>query len=63
MLFEIGMELKIGKHNKVIVLATITDIVGEKIIAYCTHYNKPYYLECKKEDINVDFEVLDYNIV
>lgn len=63
MLFEIGMELKIGKHNKVIVLATITDIVGDEIIVYCTHYNNPYYLQCKKEDVNKDFEVLDYIVI
>ena len=63
MRFEIGMELKIGKHNKIIVLATITDIVGDEVIAYCTHYNKPYYLQCKKGDINEDFEVLHYNVI
>lgn len=62
-MLELGMDVKIGKQNKIDVLATITDIVGDEIIAYCTHYNNPYYLQCKKEDVNEDFEVLHYIVI
>ena len=55
-----GINVKIGKHNKVDVLATVIDMVGEDVVAYCNHFQKPYYLSFKLEDLNEDYEVLDY---
>ena len=56
----IGMDVKIGIHNKTEVLAIITEILEDEVVAYCSHFNKPYYLCFKKENINKDFEVLEY---
>jgi hypothetical protein len=62
-MLELGMDVKIGKHNKIDVLATITDIIDNKVVAHCSHFNKPYYLCFKLEDITEDYEVLDYEIM
>ena len=60
-MLEIGMEVKIGMYDNNIVLATITAILEDKIIAHCSYFQKSYYLSFKKEDINSDFEVLEYD--
>ena len=56
-----GMRVKIGMYEKNIVYATVTAILEDKIIAHCSYFQKSYYLSFKKEDINSDFEVLEYD--
>ena len=62
-MLEVGMEVKIGMYEKNIVYATITTILEDKIIAHCSYFQKSYYLSFKKEDMNRDFEVLEYDRV
>lgn len=62
-MLEVGMDVKIGMYDKNIVRATITAILEDKIIAHCSYFQKSYYLSFKKEDINNDFEVLEYDRV
>ena len=60
-MLEIGMDVKIGMYEKNIVYATVTAIMKDKIIAHCSYFQKSYYLSFKKDDINSDFEVLEYD--
>ena len=62
-MLELGMDVKIGIYDNNIVLATITAILEDKIIAHCSYFQKSYYLSFKKEDMNGDFEVLEYDRV
>lgn len=58
-----GMRVKIGMYEKNIVYATVTAILEDKIIAHCSYFQKSYYLCFKKENMNRDFEVLEYDRV
>ena len=58
-----GMKVKIGMYEKNIVYATVTVILEDKIIAHCSYFQKSYYLSFKKDDMNSDFEVLEYDKV
>ena len=60
-MLEVGMDVKIGMYDNNVVMATITAILEDKIIAHCSYFQKSYYLSFKKEDMNSDYGVLEYD--
>ena len=48
-ILELGMDVKIGMYDDNVVMATITAILKDKIIAHCSYFQKSYYLSFKKK--------------